>query len=104
MPQRIATTTHRGQLNNHRRNHIGDVEAAGNQEDLFDAPVGSFDHENPNENGAERHGEIAADPEQVEGTGDPGEVCRDVRQVHQQQGDHHEKSSAQTELLANQIR
>ena len=82
---------------------IGEIERAGDQEDDFDLAGSSLQHQNPDGDGGERHGDEFADAEELRGGGDTGEFGDDVAEVDEESGDHDEKGGAEAELFADQI-
>src|ERR1035441_7728152 len=82
---------------------VGDVEDAGEEEDLLDALVVAFDHQEPDREGGQRDGDVAADVEQLERTGHAGEFGHHVGQVSQHQDTHQQEGDAQAELFADEV-
>src|ERR1035441_924661 len=82
---------------------VGDVEDAGEEEDLLDALVVAFDHQEPDREGGQRDGDVAADVEQLQGTGHAGEFGHHVGQVSQHQDAHQQEGDAQAELFADEV-
>ena len=82
---------------------IGEVEAAGHQEDFFDLAVSAADDQDPDQRGGKGHGNVFADAEDLHGCGHAGKFGDDVAKVHEEAGDHHEEGGAEAELLADEI-
>src|ERR1039458_10384453 len=82
--------------------HVGDVEDAGKEEDLLDTLVVAFDHEEPDREGSQRHRDVAADVEQLQGTGHTGEFGHHVGHIGQHQHAHQQEGDAQAELFADE--
>ncbi len=80
---------------------VGDVEDAGEEEDLFDALVVAFDDDEPDGEGGERNGDVAADVEEFERAGDSGKLGHDVGHVGEDEHAHQEERDAQAELFAD---
>ena len=68
-------------------NDISDVENGRRQKDLLYPLVVSFDHQQPDGEGAHRHRDVLADMKELQAAGDPGELRHHVAEVddHQQQ-------------------
>src|ERR1035441_5330469 len=82
---------------------VGNVEDAGEEEDLLDAQVVAFDQQEPDRDGRQRDGDVAADMEQLQGTGHAGEFGHHVGEVGQHQHAHQQEGDAQSELFADEV-
>ena len=90
-------------LHQEARDDVRDIQEATKQEDLLDALVVAFHHQEPHGHGRDRHGDVAADMKQFERTGDARELRHHVGHVGQHQQGHHEERHAQAELFADQV-
>ncbi len=87
----------------HAGDDVGDVEDAGDEEDLFDALVVALDDESPDEEGADGDADVLADVEELHAAGDAGELGDDVAVVDDDEQDHHHEGDAQAELFADEV-
>src|ERR1035438_9932399 len=76
---------------------VGDVEDAGKEEDFFDTLVVALDHQEPDREGRQRDGDVAADVEQLERAGHAGKFGHHVGQVGQHQDAHQQERDAQAD-------
>src|SRR6185312_171851 len=83
---------------------VGQEGQGEEEEDLLHPAVGAAGDQQPDENGGGRHGDVAADPEQLRRRGDADELGDDDPQVGDQQGQQDEGRLAQGEGLAHQVR
>src|SRR6185437_8362965 len=82
---------------------VGQIESGGDEKDFFHAFVIAFDDQQPDQRGADGHGDIFTDMEQLQAAGDAGKLRHDVAEVHDDQQDHHDEGDAQTKLFADEI-
>ncbi len=82
---------------------VGDVEDAGDEEDLFDALVVAFDDEGPDESGAQGHADVLGDVKELHASGDAGELRDHVAEVDDDEQHEEEQGDAQAELFADEI-
>ena len=90
-------------LGHNRGNNIGDVEAAGHEEDDFHLAVSAFQNQKPDNQRGDGYGDVFADVENFHGGGDAGKFGDDVGEVDEEAGDHDEKCGAEAELFADQV-
>ena len=83
---------------------IGDIDQAGHQEHLFHDLVGALDDQQPDQDGADRHGNVFADAEDLQAGGDAGELGDGIAHVGQKQGDHDVEGDLDAEGFADQVR
>ena len=87
----------------HAGDDVGDVEDAGDEEDLFDALVVALDDQGPDEEGADGDADVLADVEELHAAGDAGELGDDVAVVDDDEQDHHHEGDAEAELFADEV-
>ena len=87
----------------HAGDDVGDVEDAGDEEDLFDALVVALDDERPDDEGADRDADVFGDVEELHAAGDAGELGDDVGEVDDDEQDHDDEGDAEAELFADEV-
>ncbi len=83
--------------------NVGNVNEGGDQEYFFDALVLTFNHNQPDNDCADRDCLVTGKAEQLKTAGNTGEFAQDVAEVDEQDGDHHEEGDAEAEFFANQV-
>ena len=87
----------------HAGDDVGDVEDAGDEEDLLDALVVALDDEDPDDGGTDGDAGVFADVEELHAAGDSGELRDHVGEVHDDEQDHDDEGDAEAELFADEI-
>ena len=87
----------------HAGDDVGDVEDAGDEEDLFDALVVALDDEHPDDEGADGDANVFGDVEELHAAGDAGELGDDVGEVDGDEQDHDDEGDAEAELFADEV-
>src|SRR3974390_2875606 len=85
------------------RKKIADIEGTEHQENDFDEPVRTLQHQNPDDNRGQRYADIFVETKNLAGGGDPGKFGHDVEEINEESGNHDEESGAEAELFANKI-
>ena len=81
---------------------IGEEDEGQDQEQPLGVSVGAEQDQGPDGDGGDGNGDVPADPEQLQGGADAGELGDDQADVGQHQADEGEGGPAQGELLADQ--
>ena len=84
-------------------NDVSDIQATSDQKDFLHTAIISLHHQKPDRDGADGHGNVAADVKQLQRTGDARKFGDDVAEIRNHQRDHHEEGGAQAEFFADQI-
>ncbi len=87
----------------HAGDDVGDVEDAGDQEDLFDALVIALHDQDPDERRCDRHTDILGDVEELHAAGDSGELGGYVAEVDDDQEKEDDEGCAEAELFADEV-
>src|SRR5260370_32580299 len=82
---------------------VGDVEGAGDEEDLFHALVVALDDERPDDEGTDGDTEVLGDVEELHAAGDAGELRDDVGEVDEDEQGHDDEGDAEAELFADEV-
>ena len=86
----------------HRRDGVGDEDESHEQEDALGVAVGAEQDQGPDDDGGDRHAEIAGHPEEAEGRGDAPELGHHEAEVGDGEGEDGEGSEPERELLADE--
>ena len=84
--------------------NISHVKERCGQKNLFHALVLAFDHDEPDDHGANRNRDVFGQAEKFKAAGNSGKLTNDVAEVDDQDSEHHEKRDAKAELLADEDR
>ncbi len=82
---------------------VGDVDGGGDEKNFFDAFVISLDDEQPDEDGADGHGQIFTDMKELHAAGDSGKLRNDVAEIDDDEKHHHQESDAEAELFTDEV-
>jgi len=82
---------------------VGDVKEGCGEENFFHALVLAFDHDEPDDHGADGNGDEARPAKELEAGGDADELGQDIAEVNYQDSEHHEEGDAEAEFFADKI-
>src|SRR5579864_62238 len=83
--------------------NISDVNERGDKKYFLYAFVLALDYYEPDDDCANRNGDVFGESKKFKAAGDPGKFAEDVAEVDEEDGEHHEKGDAKTEFLADQV-
>ena len=92
-----------GRFGQESGNDVGEIEERRGEKHFLHRLVLALDHDQPDNDGANRDGVVLVEAEQFEAAGDAGKFRDHVAEVDDDQADHHEERDAKSKFLANQI-